>query len=133
MTYKCIFDTIQLFCLWIWKENSKYFWKEWKEVMRLLPKTKTFWFNSFFFHVKSIIDFKFAIPSSFYINNDANNNIIPSILKRSSKFFNEIHPQKHETQITFKSNDWWHHGLQLNYDDNMHVTFLKSIFELWFI
>jgi len=30
MTYKWIFDTIQLFCLWIWKENSKYFWKKWK-------------------------------------------------------------------------------------------------------
>jgi hypothetical protein len=55
-------------------------------VLKLLPKTNFFWFNSFFFHVISIIDFKFAIPSSFYINNDDNNNIRPSTLKKDFYF-----------------------------------------------
>jgi hypothetical protein len=28
--------------------------------------------------------------------------------------------------------NWWHNGCQLNSNDNMHITFLKTVFEFWF-
>ncbi len=35
-------------------------------------------------------------------------------------------------QFRFKNTDWWHNGHWFNCNDNIHVVFLKCLFELWF-
>jgi hypothetical protein len=71
-------------------------------ISKLLAKAKTYWPNSHFPICNQKLIFAFVFPSSFYINNDDNNNTKTLILKRPSKFFNGIHAQKYETKSSSK-------------------------------
>ncbi len=73
--------------------------------------------------------FSLAISSFLYTNNYDNNENKTSILNKDFECFNWICVEKHKNELKLKSRNWWHNHCQLNYNDNMHVTFLKPFLD----